>query len=78
MERIPTGALAGWKPVDMGSRVMLHLQIMHRDDNEENEVSESVLMMDRNQAVLLANSLYELTGQSKPRRRTLLQSLFGT
>lgn len=78
MDRIPTGVLAGWKPVDMGSRVMLRMRIMHRDDKNENDVCESVLMMDRNQAVLLANSLYELTGQSKPRRRTFLQSLFGT
>ena len=38
---------------------------------------ERAVLLDRNQAVLLANYLYELTGQSKPQRRTLLQSLFG-
>ena len=77
MEPIETGALVGWKMNDLGKRMVLHMQTMHRTETEDNEVRERAIMLDRNQAVLLANYLYEMTGQSKPQRRSFLQSLFG-
>lgn len=77
MEPIETGALVGWKMNDLGKRMVLHMQTMHRTETEDNEVRERAIMLDRNQAVLLANYLYEMTGQSKPRRRGFFQSLFG-
>lgn len=77
MDPLDTGALVGWKIDDLGRRMVMHLQTMHRTDGEEKELRERAILLDRNQAVLLANYLYEMTGQSKPRRRGLLQTLFG-
>lgn len=73
-----TGALVGWKAHDLGSRIVLTIQTMHRGEDEANDLRERAVLVDRNQAVLLANFLYELTGQSKPQRRTWMQRLFGS
>jgi hypothetical protein len=55
------------------------MQTMHQSDGDgDKEMRERAILLERNQAVLLANYLYEITGQSKPRRRSFLQSLFGT
>lgn len=77
MDPLDTGALVGWKITDLGQRMVLRLQTMHREEDEEKHLRERAVLLDRNQAVLLANYLYEVTGQSKPQRRSLLQSLFG-
>lgn len=77
MDAIETGALVGWKLNDLGKRMVLHVQTMHRTESEEKQLRERAIMLDRNQAVLLANYLYEITGQSKPKRRNFLQALFG-
>ena len=77
MEPIDTGVLVGWKMDDLGKRMVLHMPTMHRTETEEKQVRERAVMLDHNQAVLLANYLYELTGQSKPKRRSVLQTLFG-
>jgi len=50
---------------------------MHRTEQEDKQLRERAVLLDRNQAVLLANYLYEVTGQSRPKRRGLLQMLFG-
>lgn len=78
MEELDAGALVGWKANPLGNRILLTMQTMHRSDDGENEVRERAIMVEKNQAVLLANYLFELTGQSKLRRRTVLQSIFGT
>lgn len=77
MDPLDTGALVGWKIDDLGPRMVLKLQTMHRGDVEDKEMRERAILLDRNQATLLANYLYEVTGQSKPKRRGFLQSLFG-
>ena len=77
MEPIDTGALVGWKLDDLGKSMVLHMQTMHRTESEEKEVRERAVLLDRNQAVLLANYLFEMTGQSKPKRRSVLKALFG-
>lgn len=77
MEEFDSGALVGWKANDLGNRIVLRLQTMHRGDKEEKELKERAILIDRSQAILLANFLYEMTGQSKPHRRSLLQSIFG-
>lgn len=77
MDPLDSGALVGWKVNDLGQRMVLHLQTMHRSETSDKELRERAVLLDRNQAVLLANYLYELTGQSRPQRRSLLQSLFG-
>ncbi len=77
MDPLDSGALVGWKVNDLGQRMVLQLQTMHRSENGEKLLRERALLLDRNQAVLLANYLYEVTGQSRPKRRGLLQTLFG-
>ena len=77
MDPLDSGALVGWKINDLGPRMVLQLQTMHRTENADKELRERAILLDRNQAVLLANYLYEVTGQSKPKRRGFLQSLFG-
>ena len=78
MEDVDAGALVGWKANPLGNRILLTVQTMHRSEEGEKELRERAIMVEKNQAVLLANYLYELTGQSKPRRRTVLQTIFGT
>lgn len=78
MDQIDAGALVGWKANNLGSRIVLNLQTMHLAEGEDKEMRERAIMMESNQAVLLANYLYEITGQSRPRRRSLLESIFGT
>lgn len=77
MDPLDSGALVGWKVDDLGKRMVLHLQTMHRTEQSDKELRERAVLLDRNQAVLLANYLYEVTGQSRPKRRGLLQTLFG-
>jgi hypothetical protein len=77
MEDFDSGALVGWKANDLGKRIVLRLQTMHRGEDDGHELKERAILLERNQAVLLANFLYEITGQSKPHRRSLLQTLFG-
>jgi hypothetical protein len=77
MDELDTGALVGWKADDLGTRIVLRLQTMHRGADAEKELKERTILIERNQAVLLANYLYEMTGQSKPKRRGLMQALFG-
>jgi hypothetical protein len=79
MDQMDAGALVGWKANNLGNRIVLNIQTMHQADNEgDKEMRERAILVERNQAVLLANYLYEITGQSRPRRRSFLQSLFGT
>lgn len=77
MDDYDAGALVGWRANDLGKRIVLNLQTMHRGGKDDHELRERAIMLDRNQAILLANFLFELTGQSKPHRRSLLQSIFG-
>ncbi|HAU21645.1 MAG TPA: hypothetical protein DCS24_03460 [Erythrobacter sp.] len=79
MEHMDAGALVGWKAKSLGSRIVLNVQTMHQSEyGSEKEMRERAVLIERNHAVLLANYLYEITGQSKPRRRSFLQSIFGT
>ena len=77
MDPLDSGALVGWTINDLGQRMVLRLQTMHRTEQEDKQLRERAVLLDRNQAVLLANYLYEVTGQSRPKRRGLLQMLFG-
>lgn len=78
MDQLDAGALVGWKASMLGSRIMLKIQTMHRSEGEEKEMRERAILLESNQAVLLANYLYEVTGQSRPHRRSFLESIFGT
>lgn len=56
MEHMDAGALVGWKANSLGSRIVLNVQTMHQgEDGSEKEMRERAVLIERNQAVLLAN-----------------------
>ena len=73
------GALVGWKSDDLNDRLILRLQIVRKPPPHKREdVQQSVLVMDKNQALQLGHYLYQVTGQSKPRRaKSWLGRFFG-
>jgi hypothetical protein len=76
VDPLDTGALVGWQANDLGSRMVLRLQTMHRTEENERELGESAVLLDRNQAVPRADYLYEITDEPRPKRYSLLQMLF--
>ncbi|NVE93366.1 hypothetical protein [Altererythrobacter lutimaris] len=78
MDKLDTGALVGWRADDLGQRVVLHLQTMHRNGSSEREMRERAILLDRNQAVQLANYLFEAIGETKPAKRGAIRAFFGT
>lgn len=74
------GALVGWTSTNQGDRLTLRMQSVSKPPPHSSaDVHSHLYLMDRNQAVQLANYLFEITGQSKPeaRDRGLLARLFG-
>lgn len=78
MDKLDTGALVGWRADDLGQRVVLHLQTMHRNGSSDRQMRERAILLDRNQAIQLANYLFEVTGETKPQKRSALRVFFGT
>lgn len=78
MDKLDTGALVGWRADDLGQRVVLHLQTMHRSGSQDRELRERAVLLDRNQVVQLANYLFEVSGETKPQKRGPLSAFFGT
>lgn len=63
------GALVGWTHEDLGERVMVCLQ-SKRTGNAQDEVDEVRYLMTKNQAAVLANHLFALSGRlPQPKRR---------
>lgn len=74
------GALVGWNSTSAGERVTLHLQSVTKPPpHEAGDVQSQIYLMDRNQAMQLANYLFEIGGSSRPRNRdrSWLRRLFG-
>lgn len=64
------GALVGWTSTRAGDRLALRLQSVTKPPpHNAGDVESQTYLMDRNQAVQLANYLFEISGQSKPSRR---------
>lgn len=62
--------LVGWTSQDLGKRLVLRLQsVTTPPPHSEEDVHTFQLLMDKNQAVLLGNYLFELSGQTPPRKR---------
>lgn len=78
MDKLDTGALVGWRADDLGQRIVLHLQTMHREAGQDRMLRERAILLDRNQAVQLANYLFEVTGETKPKKRSKIRFMFGT
>lgn len=66
------GALVGWSHQDLGDRVMVRLQSTRSSEKGSDEtLDEFRYFMTKNQAVVLANYLYGISGrlpQAKKRR----------
>jgi hypothetical protein len=80
METESMGVLVGWTHAEFNGRVNLRLQSIHSSRNQSHEdVDSHYFMMTRNQAVVLANYLFNLTGQEPPetRRRGFFGRFFG-
>lgn len=74
------GALVGWTSEDLGDRIVLRMDCVtkpppHRSD----DVHRTRFIISKDQAALLGNFLYEVSGQSAPRRhkRRLLDRILG-
>jgi len=74
------GALVGWTSTRTGDRVALHLQSVTKPPpHSQDDVQTQIYLMDCNQAMQLANFLFEMGGTTTPNRkdRSLLKRLFG-
>ena len=64
------GALVGWTHQDLGDRLMVLLQSARSADlGREAPLDEFRYFMTKNQAVVLANYLYGLSGRLPPSRK---------
>ena len=72
------GALLGWTAENLGERIVLRLQSARQSLAPGEEPHEFTYFLKRDQAVLLGNFLYNLAGETPPRRpRGSLARLFG-
>ena len=74
------GALVGWTASQTRDRVALHLQSVSKaPPHTADDVETQIYLMDRNQAMQLANYLFELGNTTTPskRGRGLMSRLFG-
>ncbi|WP_435417808.1 hypothetical protein WAB17_13210 [Parerythrobacter aurantius] len=60
--------LVGWAFDDYADRVLLRLQSAHRDDGER-VIEERRIMIRKDQAVLLANHMFQVSGHIPPQRK---------
>lgn len=64
------GALVGWKSDDLYDRIILRLEtVTTPPPHRREDITKSVIIVDKNQAVQLGNYLFEISGQTKPPRR---------
>mgnify|MGYP001103620436 CR=1 FL=1 len=74
------GALVGWTSTRTGESVALHLQSVTKPPpHTKDDIQTQIYLMDRNQAMQLANFLFEMGGTSTPDRsdRGWLKRMFG-
>ncbi|MCB2058122.1 MAG: hypothetical protein H6916_11905 [Novosphingobium sp.] len=73
------GVLVGWSHLKQGDGLNLNLQcVRSRDERSRPEVDSHHLMLTNQQAAVLANYLFEASGQTQPVRRAgILARLLG-
>ncbi|WP_340588797.1 hypothetical protein [Erythrobacter alti] len=74
------GALVGWTSTNTGGRVALHLQSVTKPPpHTSDDVQTQIYLLDRNQAMQLANFLFEVGETSTPERRdrSWIKRMFG-
>jgi|GEM_PF-437058 len=73
-------ALVGWNTMELGERLVLHLQtVTTPPPHNKDDVTSHYYVISRNQAVQLGNYLFKVTGQTPPRKhkRGMLDRLLG-
>jgi len=71
-------ALVGWSTMQMGERLVLHLQSVTKPPpHRKDDITSQYFVITQNQAVQLGNYLFEITGQTPPRKhkRGMLEKL---
>lgn len=74
------GALVGWTSTRTDDRIALHLHSVSKPPpHAQDDIQSRIFLMDRNQAMQLANFLFEMGDTSKPskRGRSAFARLFG-
>lgn len=73
------GALVGWKSSDFHDKIILRMQIVTKPPpHAPEDIHQSVVVIDKNQAVQLGHYLYRVSGQTPPRAKPgWLQRFFG-
>ncbi|MGN6495975.1 MAG: hypothetical protein ACTHK5_01355 [Tsuneonella sp.] len=74
-DEAPFGVLVGWDHQDLGDRVMVRLQSTQAPGlGADKRLDEFRYFMTKNQAAVLANFLFDVSGRIKPaeRKRTWL------
>lgn len=64
----PYGALVGWASDDLGDRIRLRMQSTRTTPNSRADVEEFHYYIGKDQAAVLANFLFRVSGQTAPDR----------
>lgn len=74
------GALVGWSHQDLGDKVLLRIETVNSPEAAHDYTPDVLrVLLTKQQASVLGNYLFELSGQTppRPRDRRLLKRLFG-
>ncbi len=72
------GVLVGWTHNEFNGRMNLRLQSVRSSRlKDEGEVDSHYFMMTHEQAAVLADYLFKVTGREPPKKRRLLRRLIG-
>lgn len=64
------GVLVGWRHEEVSGRLILKIEsVRSLEQSERNDIDTQHLVMTHNQAVVLANYLFEIAGQTPTIRR---------
>jgi hypothetical protein len=67
-DEAPFGVLVGWEHIDLGDRLLVKLQST-RSREAGGEIDEFRYFMTKNQAAVLGNFLFGISGRIKPPQR---------
>nr|WP_137678619.1 hypothetical protein [Parerythrobacter lutipelagi] len=76
---IPYGVLVGWATDDLGNRLRLRMQSTRSTPKSPEDIEEYHYYIDKDQAVLLGNFLFRVSGHTapKPSKPAWLRKLLG-
>lgn len=78
IDRETYGVLVGWSHHPMGDRIDLKLQCVQSTRGlEQDEIDAHHFVMTRQQAAVLANYLYKVSGLTPPRKKGVLERWLG-